>query len=751
MSGRSLIIAIEQYADSLELARQITGATAAAERFWTWVTGDKGVPPENVLVCADGGTFGASRRYATDREHIVDAIADLVAAGQDRTEELFVFFSGHGFCFSESIEKRAVDVLVASDFVSAAASGTKCIRLQEVQEKLYAILGGNHHYYFIDACRTMVGTDDIDPIPLGRKLGRQAQRGKPTKYTLFSTAYGDPAAINSAFASALIDGLKGHGRAKGFTPAGHLFVMFPLLCSYVQQQVRGQRIDQIKEGSGDGFIVQIEPVPEYECAIRIQGADPADTFRARIAQSSDPTIGKDASFQGAVGSLTFRPGDFVLSVFEGDRPLPRRVPPERERLDFFDRCEAIFAKAADTAPLAGGPPPAGRGSINHDLPSGVQVRARNLNTGHERTLTSAEGELPAGDYEFSVRERGSTIQKRMAQVLPSRAARLSFRQTLDPVRDSIIRAVHGNVEDGVVNFSKSLGPISNRDLGLWLTIIGASEIVGDPTTLSELRDLPLDRVDTLREGKGRVYALLAPGESGVRAIKVQGDWVRPRAVKTLTGVYQATVPLRSCPGSMLIAIDFGKVTRTFASYCLPNRVTFFVVADDDGQLLVHQFLLPARHLVSKLPREVVAAVGPESTPLETMRAAYNMQRQFGRARAIKPPHVEERRAWDDLLHGKWLDPVMSLLASYEVLRRGDDGIKSTLSNVIVPNLERFFPGIPDTAAIAVSLGMDRPQPSAPPLFRDGLLAFPDWEDTLPLPAGRLEFGYIWTTWRGKHT
>ena len=153
MPSRALIIAIENYSKSIDLARSISGATATGEQVFDWLTTVKQLSAENVYVCAEGGKFLNAKRYLTEREAIVDAMAEVVSVGQDQTEELFVFFSGHGYCFQESLEKRAIDVLVAGDFVSAAASGTKCLKLQEVQEKLYGILGGQHHYYFIDACR----------------------------------------------------------------------------------------------------------------------------------------------------------------------------------------------------------------------------------------------------------------------------------------------------------------------------------------------------------------------------------------------------------------------------------------------------------------------------------------------------------------------------------------------------------------------------------------------------------------------
>ena len=93
--------------------------------------------------------------------------------------------------------------------------------------------------------------------------------------------------------------------------------------------------------------------------------------------------------------------------------------------------------------------------------------------------------------------------------------------------------------------------------------------------------------------------------------------------------------------------------------------------------------------------------------------------------------------------------VMSLLACYEILRRGNDANKQMLRGTVVPNLEQYFGGIPDIAAIATLLDLPRPMPAGAPIFRDGLLAYPDWEDRLPMPADDLDFNYVWTAWRGR--
>src|SRR3954468_24235311 len=99
MSARALIISIEHYPEAAALASRIDGATVSAEQFFVWLTSVKQVQSPNIYVAASGGTCAGANLFATQRERIVDAIAALVAAGKDQTEELYVFFSGHGYGF----------------------------------------------------------------------------------------------------------------------------------------------------------------------------------------------------------------------------------------------------------------------------------------------------------------------------------------------------------------------------------------------------------------------------------------------------------------------------------------------------------------------------------------------------------------------------------------------------------------------------------------------------------------------------
>src|ERR1700733_4298138 len=150
MSTWAIIVAIEDYPTIRgSLARNLPGTNAAAQNFRNWVTGVKHVPSSNIVCCA--GPTCAWRTTGTTRSDIVTAFADLVDRARDDTDELYVFFSGHGIGFSDDPELPPVDILIGSDFTLPSKSGDACIRFPELKEKLRIALGPGQHFHFIDA------------------------------------------------------------------------------------------------------------------------------------------------------------------------------------------------------------------------------------------------------------------------------------------------------------------------------------------------------------------------------------------------------------------------------------------------------------------------------------------------------------------------------------------------------------------------------------------------------------------------
>jgi hypothetical protein len=427
-----------------------------------------------------------------------------------------------------------------------------------------------------------------------------------------------------------------------------------------------------------------------------------------------------------------------------------------ELLDFFDEASAEFQKpqvgiGGGTGAGGGGPLPL---EVNLISPPGVEIVARNLNYGEPQIMASGTtSSLQQGTYEFAFRERGNTISKVVRDVPESgevfaKTMQIQFAPgEVGPVRESIIRATAGDADSGIVDFSETLGgPIMNRDLGLWLSLMGASHIMQDPGSFSKLRGLSINNFSTMLPGTSRIYLMAGSERYRQVAASVAGQPKRLEAIPELDRVFQASFD--ALGGSNLVSVQIDNAAvRTYASFCLPNRVTFLVFSDDaDGRLAVKQFFLPVFHLMNYLDPMVRGRLNNEP-PLQTMLAMYGFQNQFVRGRILNPPNKEDQERWQEALYGKWLDPVTSLIVCYDIIRRGDESRKRELREIVLPNLNRFFPGIPDIVALAELLNVNPlPIPVNPPLFVEGLLAFPDWEDLLPYTSEKLDYGASWITW-----
>src|SRR6202035_4754566 len=142
---------------------------------------------------------------------------------------------------------------------------------------------------------------------------------------------------------------------------------------------------------------------------------------------------------------------------------------------------------------------------------------------------------------------------------------------------------------------------------------------------------------------------------------------------------------------------------------------------------------------------------PHNPPLPRIRYMSIAQRLFAQQAPIEGNSPEpDDRYWRELLYGKWLNPLMALIACYELIRRGSVDEKSGAMQEVLKNLRTYFPGLPDTEIIAKLLGLEYRPLNSPPLLMDGTLAV-SGKDIFPLPESKLDFDGIWTTWRSAVT
>ena len=302
-------------------------------------------------------------------------------------------------------------------------------------------------------------------------------------------------------------------------------------------------------------------------------------------------------------------------------------------------------------------------------------------------------------------------------------------------------------------FSESFGPLPTWDLSLLLSLLGASRIVASPADYPQLKQLSLASFSGMSPGNSPVFVLAGFEKSKGRFSVGVSDsdnvtWQNLSKVRSLTGIYQKLIPARL--GSHLLSIKLpSQPPITYAIHCLPNRATLVVFTEDtNSHLTIHQYILPIRVLFGHLDSTVVDYL--RGDPLEVVRLMFLAQMQFTRKRPIFEEAGGPLKNSEELHGGKWLDPIMSLIGAFELIRQGVLKKNPSRLNIMLANLRAYFTGLPDTEAIAKILEQPWHMPSGAPLLRDSVLAFDATQEEriLPLPYNEIDYASPWTSWRG---
>ena len=796
MTARAFVIAIEKYGKGKSLPN-LPGTNKDAEVFIEWLVDKKRVKRSDIFCCADKAV--KARTTGTTSGEIIAELAKAVKKWADKTEEFYFYFSGHGFSYSTSTFEKSIDILVASDFAGLETSGRACLKLDEIKAKLWKSLGPEHHYYFIDACRNQIPQDAIDPASTG--LGfPTSQLGTPTVYKLFSTAQGAVSKTKSGFTPLLVKGLSGGGRAKGLR-TNRMYVIFDLLGAYLKKQLQagGQDVDFSREGNGEGFLLELKPIPKTKCEVKVAKATPGDQFVLTISDIKG--LSKRHKFTGPSFQFDLFPDDYSFQLKHSSAKVLRKPPPE-DPVDLYDPCVLNFelkvapgggtpkATAASdgfeavvgampasvspvgltskratkrrvkpTAPPPDKLPPAITGTLHVKgvRTEHTEIEVLSLRTGELlKSNQDLKQEVPPGEYLVKLRERGITVSKHEVTVRAGKTKTINLLvQPKDKTRGSILKCVKAINVEGASVFSEShLGPLANQDLGLWLTLFGASRILGQPGQFRTLERLALQTFDDIKKDEAVVYVLAGfekstgPFGVGLSSGPVV-DWKVLKRVKGLQNVYELRLP--ATVGSHLLSFKIPKRSPiTCAIHCLPNRATLATLAQDkEGQLTFHQSILPIRHLSKYMDPTVRSYL--HGNMLGLVRTMTLAQSQFARKRSVQE-HIQKTDpgVWADLVHYKWLDPVMALIAAYDVIRHGTINQAKSLLKIVNSNLRKYFEGMGDIEAIAKLLGSKWKLPSSPPLFLDGVLAFDEIQEKkmLPLSPDRLNYSSPWTVWQG---
>lgn len=783
MTARAIVIAIQNYSKGKSLPN-LPGTNKDAEAFIRWLVETKRVEPADILCCA--GKTVKARTTGTTSGEIIAELAKAVKNWADKTEELYFYFSGHGFSYAASAFEKSIDILVASDFADLTTSGRACLKLDEIKTKLWMALGPKHHYYFIDACRNQIAADAINPSDTG--LGFPgSQLGVPTVYKLFSTADGAVSKTTSGFTPLLVKGLSGGGRAKGLR-SNRMYVIFDLLGAYMKKELQaaGQDVDFSREGNGDGLVLELKPIPETKCEIKVAKATPADEFVLTIQDVKG--FRKKKKFKGSSFEFSIFPDDYSFELSHSSASVQRKPPPE-DPVDLYDPCLLNFelktsektskktkgtkkVKASEVlapAPIGGvdvsgkavaaalaAPTITGTLNLKGASTPHTEIELLSLRTGElERVAGDFHKEVLPGQYRVKLRERGVTISTHQITVDAGKTKSVDLAaRPKDKVRTSILKAVEDNEnEAGSLFPTADGGPIANQDLGLWLSLLGASRILDQAGQFKKLKKLPLQTFKDIKKNETVVYVLGGFEKSaGAFAVGLSSDanveWQRLKTVKGLEKIYELRLPATA--GSHLLSLNIPRRPPiTFATHCLPNRATLATFAQDkEGRLTFHQFILPIRHLIKYLDPGVQGYL--QGNLLDVVRTMTLAQSQFARKRSVREQlEKTDRKVWRDLVHHKWLDPLMALIAAYDVIRHGTRDQARSLLKMVNSNLKKHFEGMGDVEAIAKLLGSPWTLPTAPPVFMDGVMAFDELQEKqmLPLSPDKLDYYSPWTTWQ----
>ena len=680
---------------------------------------------------------------------------------EENNDELYFYFSGHGFSYQADNTTIQIDVFVASDFVNTDDSGDTCLLFQEIQKKLWQSLGSGNHYYFIDACRNPISIDDIEVPIIGKKFPL-SNRGRSKYYVLYSTALGQVARTDSGFTNFVLKGLNGAGIAKKWD-AGKMVITFERLREYVKAKLKNQEVEADIKADGDGIIKVLSSVPQYDCEVIVTNGAADDSFELQISNELIEPISRN--FQGTSTKVSLKPFDYYLNITHPFAKVVQVKPPPTGALSLYDPVVVEFRKERTMRSGEEGfesvtPMPIPQISANVTLEAAPYTVISLENNASGDRLSSPEilsAPLSAGKYTVYVEERGIEIRRRSITIEAGRDIKIDLlERPPSEVRTTILNSLSHASTNRYAEFSETLGKMANWDLSLWLSVFGASHIVSDPKQFRMLKNLPIESFNDVNEGDSPVYVLggFEKSEGSFMAAVSEDanvEWEPLKTVDTLKGIYEKRIDAR--PGSKLLSFRINKQTPvTLAIHGLPNRANFVTFAEDaKGRLKIHQYLLPIHSLFQYLDHRVLEYFD-DNAPLSVVRTMALAQSRFADNRQVTPDeNQEERRDWDALMHGKWLDPIMSLIACHEIIRRGQVREQFQLLEIVIGNLRTFFPGIADIEVIAGLLGMPAMSTTEAPLLTDSVLALDNPEQSLPLPVSKLDYGSPWTTWRGAVT
>jgi hypothetical protein len=541
-----------------------------------------------------------------------------------------------------------------------------------------------------------------------------------------------------------MDGLRGKGRAKVWDPraSDKMYVRYDSLRTQLKTLLANvqkitSRVDG-PEGESDGVLAILQPVPKSRCTIEIEGS-PAVANGEIVLRRGRSGADERQALNNQPTVIELEPDDYIISLRLNDVAAETKMPMPA---DLYDDRRIVFTPVTATT-MRGGLESLSWAlestiaDVDIVVPAETTLDIRNMNTGLEKRFTQSTTEqLPSGHYFTTLRSRSGGVLKRQDIQLSSgeRVVNVAeWRQSAPHAsiaRQLPLYAVNGDA----VDFSESLGgAITDPDLDLWLALIGGGRILGRSGDYSKLAGFPLHDFSNEKSGAAPTYVLAGLRTAAVLEIGISRDenvrWSLATQPEGMRGIYEAYFPRQTGWQLVSFRVD-GGIPYTIASLASRNRAMLITLTlESEDNLRLSQYLLPLGHLIPS-----------DRNRLLDLKFLAQACRAFRRRREFEKELPTDRLT--ELLDAKWVDPIASCLASYESFRRGRKVPE------VIKHTKECFSDLPDTIALDRLMGKPVPHPLSPPLFLDGVLAFPDYRSWLPLSASYLDYASPWTAWRG---
>jgi hypothetical protein len=683
MRTRAILVGIERYRAGAEVGEHLPGTLANLARFEAWLR-ERNPHDLDVITVVGDAALGP------DSGTVLAAVQEAAARWYQAYDELFVYIAGHGFSYKPLPYSDYQDVLVCSDFLQARTSGRACVIIPELRMQLRNLGPGIQHW-FVEICRVI--DDDVRVVPSGFVVDR-SQLGVAKINTLFATAPGQLQDVGEVFNEAVIEGLRGEGRAK-LRDQGRWVVNFQRLSTYVGMRMRERLQRETSELLEDGgrVLVELQQVDKRSCSIVVDGAAPDASFRVTVWSGRERLeLGDDGGFAGGQHRIALEPGDYEIDVRGAAGPLQRLAPPE-SLLDLHRDVDVRFSTQVREVT---------RGAFGRSATLRVHglgsTRVRLVGNGLDELLhRDAVRTLAPGEYVAELLDSTGVVATRRVALSNDADEDVDFGPVgFTPVHHAIASRSGGSLVDGVV-LSESVGRLDSRDLSVWLGLIGAGRIMGH----GQLDELP------------SVYALPPRGSALLLLSALEGDQA-PRSARFVSEAGSTPLPWRrydalsiSVALAELPASTSGAVVLderwAMTTVLLPDRVTLVTLAPGpDGGLAVRQLALPPRQAVGSLPpgQRFVDA------PMQHVKFGLEAQGRFLAHQPVMPRHGSdfERKHWELLSSVQWQDPVMTLVTAFELLRDGELRTAQPRSpELAASNLRAHFGSLPDVTGLELLL------------------------------------------------